>query len=95
MCTDQLEFPGYDWAVQERSGNQKEGGGLLSVWRDNTRVKVWLSPHTGKDDWFQNERMWTILVKGSKLAVCNHCYKKGNNVAQTIKKLYKVYICKK
>ena len=71
MCTEQLEFSGYDWAVQERSGNQKGGGGLLSIWRDNIRVKVWLSAHTGKDDRYKNERMWTILDKGAKLAVCN------------------------
>ena len=72
---ESVEFNGYNTFVNERSGESKQGGGLLTLVKSDLKVYRW-TPQNILEDWekVNSERQWFVLTSGNiKIAICN-CY---------------------
>ena len=67
-----LLFNGYTCTTLERSGDQKEGGGLATIYKENLQVYKWSNPIDDKYKKIETERLWSIIDTGTtKYAVLN------------------------
>ena len=65
---ENTSIDGYHWCVKERGGAQK--GGLI-FWKEGLRVEKWTDAEAGPQNDLREEHLWTIIDKGSKIAVAN------------------------
>ena len=66
----EIDLPGYEYTVKEREWKQKAGGGILTIWKEELGLHPWESIFASKTDEVQNERSWSLINKGGKIALC-------------------------
>ena len=67
-----MDIEEYDYAVNERTSDQKPGGGLVIYWKDSLPGRIWTNPKMHKNSKAQTEVQWLLLETGtSRLAVAN------------------------
>ena len=66
---------GYSQLESARSGNAKQGGGLLLLYRDNLNAHAWVPGVDAASSYVAQERQWLLITGegGKKLAFLS-CY---------------------
>jgi len=65
----EFEVDGYDQIVRERTCDQKDGGGLMILHKQDMNIHPWQSPE--RDSKVDKERDWCLIKQGGKVAICN------------------------
>ena len=67
-----MDIAGYNHAVNERSSDNKPGGGLAIYWKDTLPGKIWSNPKLKPESKAKTEIIWLLIEAGdSRLAIVN------------------------
>ena len=68
------DIPGYEVWNTERSGNDKQGGGLALIYRNTLNVHRHEPTVPDNFDYVKKERQWLLIISGSLRCAFLHCY---------------------
>ena len=71
--SERFNLPGYKSWQTNRSGNDKWGGGLMMLYKEELTAHQF-TPHVPADmSYIEKERQWLLLSRGNqKIAFCTH-----------------------